>query len=223
MFRLRVFTQTYHSATAIKHSDSAVAEWYSTVRYRVYKKYWFLKKKICSPAGFEPTTSWMQVSCSTHWAIWLWFLMECCSSFLHFFVFNLLQNAFCTNAYHRMHWYRLWGKQYSFSVHDVLTIQQQCGANRILSVSFCVSNVHTIQQQCGEKPYSFIQQQCGANCILSVNSCSRHTYHSATVWGKPYSFSKLLCWRRTYHSATMWDKLYSWVIEVTDFLSKISP
>ena len=35
----------------------------------------------------------MQVSCSTHWAIWLWFSMECCSSFLHFFIFNPLQNT----------------------------------------------------------------------------------------------------------------------------------
>ena len=51
------------------------------------------REKKCSPAGFEPATSWMQVSCSTHWAIWLWFSMECCSSLLHFFVFNLLQNA----------------------------------------------------------------------------------------------------------------------------------
>ena len=52
---------------------------------RVCKKYW-LKKN-----------SWIwiriQVSCSTHWAIWLWFTMKYCSSFLHFFVFTLLQNA----------------------------------------------------------------------------------------------------------------------------------
>ena len=37
------------------------------------------QKTKCSPAGFEPATSWMQVSCSTHWAMWLWFSMECCS------------------------------------------------------------------------------------------------------------------------------------------------
>ena len=49
------------------------------------KKYWFLKKK-CSPVGFEPATSWMQVSCSTHWAIWLWFLVE-------FFPLHRLQPA----------------------------------------------------------------------------------------------------------------------------------
>ena len=37
---------------------------------RVCKKYWFLeKKKNCSPTEFEPATSWMQVSCTTHWAI----------------------------------------------------------------------------------------------------------------------------------------------------------
>ena len=30
---------------------------------------WYLEKKYCSPAGFKPATSWMQVSCSTHWAI----------------------------------------------------------------------------------------------------------------------------------------------------------
>jgi len=41
----------------------------------------FQKKKIFLPAIFEPATSWMQVSCSTHWAIVLWFSMECCSSF----------------------------------------------------------------------------------------------------------------------------------------------
>ena len=29
----------------------------------------FWGKKVCSPAGFEPATSWMQVSCTTHWAI----------------------------------------------------------------------------------------------------------------------------------------------------------
>jgi len=59
---------------------------------RVRKSIGF-QKKICSPLGFEPATSWMQVSCSTLWAIWLWFSMECCSSFLHFFVFNPLQNT----------------------------------------------------------------------------------------------------------------------------------
>ena len=53
------------------------------------QKYWY-SKKICSPTGFEPATSWMQVSCTTNWAIWLWFSMECCSSFLHFFVFKRL-------------------------------------------------------------------------------------------------------------------------------------
>jgi len=38
----------------------------------------------------------------------------------------------------------VWGKPYSsvsFSVRDVRTIQQQCGANRILSVKFCERNV----------------------------------------------------------------------------------
>ena len=35
-------------------------------------------------------TSWMQVSCTTHWTICT---VECCSSFFHFFVFNLLWNA----------------------------------------------------------------------------------------------------------------------------------
>jgi len=29
----------------------------------------------------------------SHTHAWLWFLMECCLSFLHFFVFNLLHNA----------------------------------------------------------------------------------------------------------------------------------
>ena len=55
----------------------------------IFKK----KQRNCSLAGFEPATSWMQVSCFTHWAIWLWFSLECCSSFLHFFIFNPLQNA----------------------------------------------------------------------------------------------------------------------------------
>ena len=44
------------------------------------KKYWFLKE-ICSPAGFESMTSWMQ------------------SSFLHFFVLNPLQNAIWSPHY----------------------------------------------------------------------------------------------------------------------------
>ena len=36
---------------------------------RVCKKYWFSRKKNFSPAGFKPATSWMQVSCTNHWAI----------------------------------------------------------------------------------------------------------------------------------------------------------
>ena len=50
---------------------------------------------------------------------------------------------------------------YSFSkcVRNVRTIQQQCGANHILSVNFHVCDIRTIQQQ------------CGANRILSVYFC----------------------------------------------------
>ena len=55
--------------------------------------------KICSPAGFEPAISWIQVSCTTRWAMWLWCVIECCSSFLHFFVFKRLQNAIWSPHY----------------------------------------------------------------------------------------------------------------------------
>jgi len=44
------------------------------------QKVMIFEKKICLPAGFEPASR-------------LWFSMECCSSFPHFFIFNLLQNA----------------------------------------------------------------------------------------------------------------------------------
>jgi len=46
-----------------------------------------------------------------------------------------------------------WEKYYQY-IDQLHTIQQQCGANRILSVNFSVRNVRTIQQQ------------CRANCIL---------------------------------------------------------
>jgi len=71
----------------------------------LYAKVLIFEKKICSPAGFKPTTSWMQVSCYTNWVIWLWFLMERCSSFLHFFVFGLLQNAIWSPQPDRCSWY----------------------------------------------------------------------------------------------------------------------
>ena len=70
----------------------------SVIKAEVYAKNIDFREKICSPAGFEPATSWMQISCSTHWAMWLWFSMECCSSFLHFFVFNPLQITTFTHS-----------------------------------------------------------------------------------------------------------------------------
>jgi len=38
----------------------------------VYAKSIDFRKKICSPPGFEPTTSWMQVSYSNNWAGFWW-------------------------------------------------------------------------------------------------------------------------------------------------------
>ena len=89
----------------------------------------------------------------------------------------------------------------NFCVRDVRIILQQCGANHILSVYFCVCDIHTILQQCGAnrifsvnfcvRDVLTIQQQCGANCILSVYFCEQDVCtHSATVWGKPFLFSK---------------------------------
>jgi len=76
------FTQVPFQCVLVMPSNSVInAEFFKKT---CTQKYWF-SKKICSQAGFKPTT-WMQVSCSTHWAIWLWFSMECCLSFLHFFV-----------------------------------------------------------------------------------------------------------------------------------------
>ena len=81
-------------------------------------------------------------------------------------------------------------------VSDVRTIQQQCGANCILSVNFCASNVHTILQQ------------GGANRILSIYFCERDVHmHSATVWGKSFLFSKFSWAWCTYHSWLYWGSL----------------
>ena len=50
----------------------------------MYAKVLIFEKKRCLSAGFEPTASWMHVSSSTHWAIWLWFFTECFSNFSTF-------------------------------------------------------------------------------------------------------------------------------------------
>ena len=51
----------------------------------LYAKWYKIQKK---KAGFELTTSCLLVMRSTSSAIFLWFSVECCSSF---FAFNLLQ------------------------------------------------------------------------------------------------------------------------------------
>ena len=82
---------------------------------------------------------------------------------------------------------------FATTVRDVRTIQpsfqQQCGANRILSVNFRVSDIHTIQQQ-GQTTFfqhtfanrmcvrdSATEQQCGVNRFRSVNFCE-HDAHT---------------------------------------------
>jgi len=63
------------------------------------------------------------------------------------------------------------GQTVNFSVRDVRTIQQQCGANRTLSVKFCEQNVHSGQQQ------------CGVNCFCSVNFCKLDARTILTILG----------------------------------------
>ena len=105
-----------HRKTEWLHKLARVPRWrafnFAQVSFRcvllmpsnsVIKKKLNFKERVCKSIDFwkkksvhhrdSTMISWMQVSCSTHWAIRLWFLMECCSIFLHFFVFNLLQNV----------------------------------------------------------------------------------------------------------------------------------
>jgi len=64
------FPDDVHSISLKSHFDACL-ECQVTVlsklnfKKHASKKFWFWKK-ICSPAGFELATSWMQVSCSIH-------------------------------------------------------------------------------------------------------------------------------------------------------------
>ena len=60
--------ETRKSSTINKAQPTQVSWNYNNFKKRVCKKVWF-SKKICSQPGVESATSWMQVGCSTHWAI----------------------------------------------------------------------------------------------------------------------------------------------------------
>ena len=57
----------------LKSCSNACLECQVTVaelkKKHMYAKSIDFQKKICSPAGFKPAISWMQVSHTTHWAI----------------------------------------------------------------------------------------------------------------------------------------------------------
>ena len=59
-----------------------------TIKKSTYKRY----EIYVSLAGFESMALCLLVTCSTSSAIFLWLLVECCSSFLQLFSFNWLQS-----------------------------------------------------------------------------------------------------------------------------------
>ena len=93
VFRLH---QKYRLAINIFEFPDHMHPWNSDIKVEFQtmcmQKVWFLEKKICLPAGFEPAT-WMQVSCTTHWVICAVVFNGLLLKFLQFFVFNPLQNA----------------------------------------------------------------------------------------------------------------------------------